>query len=43
MLAMQNESLIELGGAVITVKDATERINLNQALDTTATVAVQQP
>jgi uncharacterized membrane protein len=37
---MQKEYLIELGDAVIAVKDANGRIKLNQLLNTTATGAV---
>jgi uncharacterized membrane protein len=40
LLAMQKEYLIELGDAVIAVKDASGRIKLNQLLNTTATGAV---
>ena len=40
LLAMQKEYLIELGDAVIAVKDAEGRIKLNQLLNTTATGAV---
>src|SRR5262245_1168398 len=40
LLAMQKEYLIELGDAVIAVKDANGRIKLNQLLNTTATGAV---
>src|ERR1700745_3315407 len=36
LLAMQKEYLIELGAAVIAVKDANGRIKLNQLLHTTA-------
>jgi uncharacterized membrane protein len=40
LLAMQKEYLIELGDAVIAVKDAHGRIKLNQLLHTTAAGAV---
>jgi len=40
LLAMQREYLLELGDAVIAVKDASGRIKLNQLLNTTATGAV---
>jgi uncharacterized membrane protein len=40
LLAMQKEYLIELGDAVIAVKDAQGRIKLNQLLNTTAAGAV---
>src|SRR5215472_7261168 len=40
LLAMQKEYLIELGDAVIAVKDASGHIKLNQLLNTTATGAV---
>jgi uncharacterized membrane protein len=40
LLAMQKEYLIELGDAVIAVKDAQGRIKLNQQLNTTAVGAV---
>jgi uncharacterized membrane protein len=40
LLAMQKEYLIELGDAVIAVKDAQGRIKLNQLLNTTAVGAV---
>src|SRR5436190_24140508 len=40
LLAMQKEYLIELGDAVIAVKDANSRIKLNQLLNTTAAGAV---
>ena len=40
LLTMQKEYLIELGDAVIAVKDAQGRIKLNQLLNTTATGAV---
>src|SRR5215468_2294031 len=40
LLAMQKEYLIELGDAVIAVKDAKGRIKLNQLFNTTATGAV---
>ena len=40
LLAMQKEYLIELGDAVIAVKDASGRIKLNQLLNTTAAGAV---
>jgi uncharacterized membrane protein len=40
LLAMQKEYLIELGDAVIAVKDAKGRIKLNQLLNTTAAAAV---
>ena len=40
LLAMQKEYLIELGDAVIAVKDADGRIKLNQLLNTTAVGAV---
>ena len=40
LLAMQKEYLIELGDAVIAVKDANGRIKLNQLLSTTAAGAV---
>ena len=40
LLAMQKEYLIELGDAVIAVKDAKGQIKLNQLLNTTATGAV---
>src|ERR1700746_4118864 len=40
LLAMQKEYLIELGDAVIAVKDANGRIKLNQLLNTTAAGAV---
>src|SRR6516165_4353056 len=36
LLAMQKEYLIELSDAVIAVKDANDRIKLNQLLNTTA-------
>ena len=39
-LSMQKEYLIELGDAVIAVKDAQGRIKLNQLLNTTAVGAV---
>src|SRR5438045_4558466 len=38
--AMQKEYLIELGDAVVAVKDAQGRIKLNQMINTTATGAV---
>src|SRR5215475_15526698 len=40
LLAMQKEYLIELGDAVIAVKDASGHIKLNQLLNTTGTGAV---
>jgi uncharacterized membrane protein len=40
LLAMQKEYLIELGDAVVAVKDAQGHIKLNQLLSTTATGAV---
>src|SRR6516162_6659555 len=40
LLAMQKEYLIELGDAVIAVKDAQGRIKLNQMVNTTAVGAV---
>ena len=40
LLAMQKEYLIELGDAVIAVKNADGRIKLNQLLNTTAVGAV---
>ena len=40
LLAMQKEYLIELGDAVIAVKDAKGQIKLNQLLNTTAVGAV---
>jgi uncharacterized membrane protein len=40
LLAMQKEYLIELGDAVIAVKDASGRIKLNQLLNTTGAGAV---
>src|SRR3974377_1158114 len=40
LLGMQKDYLIELGDAVIAVKDADGRIKLNQLLNTTATGAV---
>ena len=40
LLAMQKEYLIELGDAVVAVKDANGRIKLNQMLNTTAVGAV---
>ena len=40
LLAMQKEYLIELGDAVIAVKDEKEHIKLNQLLNTTAVGAV---
>jgi uncharacterized membrane protein len=40
LLVMQNDYLIELGDAVIAVKDAQGRIKLNQLLNTTAAGAV---
>jgi uncharacterized membrane protein len=40
LLAMQKEYLIELGDAVIAVKDAQRRIKLNQLINTTAVGAV---
>ena len=40
LLSMQKEYLIELGDAVIAVKDAQGRIKLNQLLNTTAAGAV---
>jgi hypothetical protein len=40
LLAMQKDYLIELGDAVIAVKDPGGRIKLNQLLNTTATGAV---
>ena len=40
LLAMQKEYLIELGDAVIAVKDTKGRIKLNQLLNTTASGAV---
>src|SRR5215813_14271577 len=40
LLAMQKEYLIEMGDAVIAVKDANGRIKLNQLLNTTAVGAV---
>src|SRR6476660_9067340 len=40
LLAMQKEYLIELGDAVIAVKDAAGHVKLNQLLNTTAAGAV---
>jgi uncharacterized membrane protein len=40
LLGMQKEYLIELGDAVIAVKDAQGRIKLNQLINTTAAGAV---
>ena len=40
LLAMQKEYLIELGDAVIGVKDANGNIKLNQLINTTAVGAV---
>jgi uncharacterized membrane protein len=40
LLAMQKEYLIELGDAVIAVKDTEGRIKLNQLINTTAAGAV---
>ena len=40
VLAMQKEYLIELGDAVVAVKDAEGRIKLNQMMNTTATGAL---
>ena len=40
LLAMQKEYLLELGDAVIAVKDAEGRIKLNQLINTTAAGAV---
>jgi uncharacterized membrane protein len=40
VLAMQKEYLIELGDAVVAVKDANGRIKLNQLMNTTATGAL---
>src|SRR3974377_1793138 len=40
LLSMQKEYLIELGDAVIAVKDARGRIKLNQLISTTAVGAV---
>jgi uncharacterized membrane protein len=40
LLAMQKEYLLELGDAVIAVKDAEGRIKLNQLMNTTAVGAV---
>src|SRR5712672_1610786 len=40
LLAMQKEYLIELGDAVVAVKDAEGRIKLNQLINTTAVGAV---
>jgi uncharacterized membrane protein len=40
LLAMQKEYLIELGDAVVAVKDASGQIKLNQLLNTTAVGAV---
>ena len=40
LLAMQKEYLIELGDAVIAVKDAKGRVKLNQLINTTAAGAV---
>ena len=40
LLSMQKEYLIELGDAVIAVKDAEGRIKLNQMINTTAAGAV---
>jgi uncharacterized membrane protein len=40
VLAMQKEYLIELGDAVVAVKDAQGRIKLNQLMNTTATGAL---
>ncbi len=40
LLAMQKEYLIEMGDAVIAVKDSNGRIKLNQLLNTTAVGAV---
>jgi uncharacterized membrane protein len=40
LLAMQKDYLIEMGDAVIAVKDAQGRIKLNQLINTTATGAV---
>jgi uncharacterized membrane protein len=40
---MQKEYLIELGDAVIAVKDAKDRIKLNQLLNTTAAARFLEP
>jgi uncharacterized membrane protein len=40
LLAMQREYLIELGDAVVAVKDQSGRIKLNQLINTTATGAL---
>lgn len=40
VLAMQKEYLIELGDAVVAVKDSNGRIKLNQLINTTATGAL---
>jgi uncharacterized membrane protein len=40
VLAMQNDYLIELGDAVVAVKDANGRIKLNQLMNTTAAGAL---
>jgi uncharacterized membrane protein len=40
VLAMQKEYLIELGDAVVAVKDVNGRIKLNQLINTTATGAI---
>jgi uncharacterized membrane protein len=40
VLAMQKDYLIELGDAVVAVKDANGRIKLNQLMNTTATGAL---
>src|SRR3974377_2105972 len=40
LLGMQKEYLIELGDAVIAVKDAKGRVKLNQLINTTAAGAV---
>src|SRR3974390_3822843 len=43
LLGMQKEYLIELGDAVIAVKDAKGRVKLNQLINTTAGGAVSGP
>ncbi len=40
VLAMQKEYLIELGDAVVAVKDQSGRVKLNQLINTTATGAI---
>jgi uncharacterized membrane protein len=40
VLAMQKEYLIELGDAVVAVKDGNGRVKLNQLINTTATGAI---